>query len=337
MQKAERTWANPQANHTDGRRARGKIQAARESIADTLGVSDSEIMFVSGATEANSWVRYGLAKDCAFYALETEHNSLISNLPEKSKIPVNAGGQVNREKIPKEDKGVYSSALVNNEIGTIQDTKEIRQTLGKNSLLHTDASQAARVVDISPEPLAVDAMTVNAHKVYGPKGIALLWIRAGTKLFSPWAGADDYVVGDYQKLRPGTLPTQLIVGFAEALEQAQANHKKRFKQANQLREYLLHLLDSEIDFRVHGDTANHTPHILSLSVTEVDHEYLATKLDQAGFSVATGSACQSDPGKSPVLKALDTDSGAIRISFGKQTTYAEINAFADAIVDKVTD
>jgi cysteine desulfurase len=346
----QEVYANPQSVHSSGRKASIAIKEARQKIATVLSVQPSEIVFTSGATEANSLAIIGALRavketiiNPSVIISEITHGS-VRNLQYSHKnevntvfAPVDSDGRLECDEIRDlitDQTVLVSCSHANSEIGTLQPvseianiTKEYRRDNGsKYPLLHVDASQSTLYTSVRPESLGVDLMTLNGQKIYGPKGIGALWVSSGTPLSSLYISHQERQMGDYQVLRPGTPATPLIVGFSEAFLWAQTHWNEHALTVKSLRNYLKNSLEQVfLNISINGSEIYHSPHNLSVTFPDVDHDYLAARLDAYGVAVATTSACQA--GKqhgSDVLRRINQNE-AIRFSLGVETTKSDLD------------
>lgn len=272
------------------------------------------------------------------------------------KIPVLENGQIDVEFLEKNisSKTVLVSVMaINNEIGSMQPVLSIAKIIRKvrkareeeytNSAtggfnqknqdeflpiyLHTDASQAFLYEEIDTRKMGVDLITLDSHKVYGPRGAGLLWVR---RTLLPVLQKAPVVAGGHQEggIRAGTEAVPTIVAFAHALCLAQKRRTKDVKYVSHLRDIFISTLTKTLpkgSFHINcADRAVCAPHIISISFPVRDHEELLFRLDAVGISASTKSSCQSDEDESYVLKQIGITGGAIRFSFGRQNTKREI-------------
>lgn len=346
-------FANPQSQHAAGRKAAAAIRQSRQKVADTLSVKPSEIIFTSGATEANSLAIQGVKKAAKkdkntphiVFGAGSHPSVMKAHQSEEvtAKVPLRTTGEIDTEELARAltgDTVIVSVEHVNNEIGTIQPLKEVAEVLSESRndgndypIFHVDASQSGMYCDILPHANDLDAMTVNGHKLYGPKGIGCLWVRSGISLSPVLKSSPTRAVGDYQMLRPGTPPVPLIVGFAEALGWAQSNHQKHRRQVSDVRDYAIEEITQLFpSVMINGSSKNRVANNISFSFPDHDHDYLSTKLDRNGVSVATTSACQSDMQKSQVMQALpNAPDQAIRVTTGVNTSKQDIDILVDSL------
>ena len=343
-------FANPQSAHQHGRKAQAALKQARESVANTLSVQASEIVFTSGATEANTMAVKGRSNAEANEASTAvisagSHPSLLSADAagiQTQLLPLQNDARIDQSEITErisDHTAVVSIPYVNSAVGAIEPLSDISNLLSARKgndgpVLHADASQAGVFLSLQPEPLGVDMMTINSHKLYGPKGIGLLWVRSGIQLSSIFLTETDYVVGDYQALRPGTPPVPLIVGFAKAIELAQKERENNRRAVGQLQDYLLtKLSDLPIEITLNGPRKNRAVYNVNISIADTDHEFLTTQLDQKGVAVSASTACQSmvDTGSPMLANIPDSPDTGLRITLGIDSTTEGIDRLVTAI------
>ncbi len=346
----QQVFANPQATiHTPGREARKAVSESRERISSILGVQASEIVFTSGATEANSLAILGSMKSArdrieepSVLVNEISHGSVTQINQDKfnvDTVPVDSSGRMNTEALESlvdPNTALVSCEYVNNEIGTIQPVRQVSKAASGDDLyplVHTDASQAPVFLPLNPERLGVDMMTINGQKMYGPKGVGVLWVKSGTPVQSLLINDSKEHVGDYQGVRPGTPPVPLIVGMAQALEWAQNHYEKHREQITAVRDYgIRQLNDTFSEIRINGSRDHRVANNISVSFLGVDHDYLATKLDREGIACATTSACQSGSGKSSVVARIENQTQqALRFSLGIHTTQSDMDTLVNTL------
>jgi cysteine desulfurase len=331
---------NPASAHSAGRRARQVLEDARERVAALLHAEPNEVIFTSGATEANNLALFGLAGDPPGHILASpiEHPCVVEPLGQLAArgftiehLPVDASGHVGELSTElKPNSRLITIQLVNHETGAIQD---VRKSAIRNpqSAIHTDAAQAVGKIPIEFHALGVSALTVSAHKFGGPPGVGALLLRRGTNL-------RPLVFGGHQQQgrRPGTEPVALAAGMAEALEVAVRDLDKNGLHVAQLRRrFLDRLLKGAAPVVVNGPP-NGIPHILNVSFPGCQADRLLIALDLAGVACSTGSACSSGSLlPSPVLRAMDVSDdilrSAMRFSFGAATKLTEVVDAAERI------
>src|SRR6266542_5614552 len=279
-------FGNPESRtHLYGERAKHAVEKARSQVADALGVEAGEIVFTSGATEANNLVLLGLARAGEetgrrhILATAVEHRSVLeplANLRERGfeveLLPVTAGGYVAPDAVRdqlREDTLLVSVMHANNETGVLQPVLEVAELLaGTRTLYHVDAAQTfGKEMDTLPG-LTCDFLSLSGHKIYGPKGIGALFIRRGT-------GRPSRLVpllhGGAQErgLRPGTLPVPLVVGLGMAAALAMHEFRERREVAARVKERFLREL-AGIEYRVNGALERTQAHVVNVSLPGVD-------------------------------------------------------------------
>jgi cysteine desulfurase len=330
---------NAASAHAAGRRARQVLEDARERIAALLHAESSEVIFTSGATEANNLALFGLAGDPPGHILASpiEHPCVVEPLNQLATrgfrvdyLPVNSDGVVRLFESAQPDVRLLTIQLVNHETGAVQSIKEFRQ-----SAIHTDAAQAVGKIPVDFHALGVTALTVSAHKFGGPPGVGALLLRRGTNL-------RPLVFGGHQQQgrRPGTEPVALAAGMAAALEIAVRDLDENYLHVGQLRRLFLdRLLIGAAPVIVNGPPDG-IPHIVNVSFPGCQADRLLIALDLVGVACSTGSACSSGSLlPSPVLRAMgvpdDILRSAMRFSFGPTTTMAEVDDAAERIAKAV--
>ena len=348
-------FANPASEiHRMGREARKAVDKARDQVANLIGAEPNEILFTSSATEANNIVILGLAKA---YKSSPKNKLLCSAIEHKSilapcqylksegfepiHLPVDGLGHVKMEIARKEINNqtlIVSIQAANNEIGTIQDVPSLSELSHESgSCFHCDAAQAAGKIPVDVNNWNVDYLSISAHKMYGPKGIAALFIRdgVGNSSIKPLFYGGEQEFG----LRPGTLNVPLIVGFGEACDIAFKEMEVESKKLSDLRDLFESNLFSNIDaIRKNGDASNRLPNNSSLTFLGIDAEALIMSMPDIALS--TGSACNSgaqDP--SYVLKAIglshEEANNTLRIGLGRFNTRDEILAASKIFIKSI--
>lgn len=349
---------NAQSVHSFGQRSKAALEKARRQVAELLNASPTEIVFLSGGTEADNFAIRGIAeahRDHGNHIITTqiEHPAVLSTCEALEKtgfrvtyLPVSRDGLVNvsdmRDAIS-EDTTLISVMLANNETGTIQPIEEIakivaeaRATGLRHLYLHTDAVQAVGKIPVDVERSGADLLSLSAHKIHGPKGVGALFVRKGTRLSKLLHG------GHHERdRRAGTENVPGIVGLGRAAETALVQLNERMTRMRELRDYLERRVMSLVsDVRVNGDRGRRVPNISNLSFEGVDGESLLIALDLKGIAVSTGSACASgslEP--SHVLQALGLSReevrGSLRFSLSAYTTREEIDYAVSVLSETV--
>ena len=357
-------YMNPASAHVAGRRARQRVEQARETIArllgaDTSGMNAAELVFTSGGTESNNLALWGLAAATCYGGPEVspsgspariivsaiEHPSIIGPAQQMRcqgydvrQLPVDQNGVVQLSKLDSlitDQTRLVSVMLANNETGAIQPVAEIAEICRhRGVLVHTDAAQMVGKLPVNFDKLGVDALTLTAHKFHGPRGIGALLLRGGVKLRPMLLGGFQQ-----QSMRPGTESVALTAGFQRALQLWRHESVAREERLRRLRDHLESLLkDGCPSLVVNGSGAKRVPHCSNVSFPGCDRQTLLIALDQAGVCCSTGSACASGSSEpSPVLLAMGCAKavveGSLRISLGAWTTMAEIEQAAHIILE----
>lgn len=362
-------FGNPSSLYKSGKLASEAVGEARKNISEILNCSPREITFTSGGTESVNLAIQGLARQ---YELEhkkkghiittlIEHHAVLHSVQALAEegwsvdyAPVDKEGFVKLDalkKLVRKDTVLISVMYANNEIGTIEPIEQIgrwltglNKTRQQKIYFHTDACQAAGVLDLDVNKLHVDLMSLNASKIYGPKGIGLLYLRSGIKIRPIIFGG-----GQERDLRSGTENVPAIIGFATALELAQKNKDKENKREIELLKHFVDRLLKKVkgisingpklssdNFRKtknvnpHENNLKRLPNNLNLLIDGIEGEAAMLYLDAKGIAIATGSACtttSADP--SHVLEAIGISRKkayqAIRITIGKETNKNQLN------------
>ena len=330
--------------------ARGPKKAlaeARATIANCIGAEPEEIFFTSGGSESDNWAIKGSAfADAEHRATITtafEHHAILHSCAavERMGYPVaylypTADGQITGETLSQvitDSTRLVSVMFANNELGSIQPIGELCEIAHSHgALFHTDAVQAVGHVPVNVKELGVDMLSSSAHKYNGPKGIGFLYIRKGIRLPS-------YIDGGAQEfgMRAGTENVASIVGMAAALKKNCDEIEKNASYVGGLEELLLDLLNkSGIEYRRNGGTKT-LPGLLSLSFPGKDGEAILHRMDLAGISISTGSACDSvNTEISHVLRSIGLEEryakGTVRISLSKNNTVDDVRTIATALI-----
>jgi cysteine desulfurase len=346
-------FGNPHSRtHMYGWESDEAVEKAREQIAKLIGANAKEIIFTSGATEANNIAIKGVMhfyKDKKKHVIttQTEHKCVLDSCRhlqqegfEVTYLPVRKDGLIDMEELKaaiRPDTGIVSIMTVNNEIGVIQPMAEIGELCRKNKIfLHTDAAQAAGKIPISVDDMKVDLMSLSAHKIYGPKGVGALYMRR-----RPRVRVEAQMSGGGQErgIRSGTVPTPLVVGMGAACEIAMEEMEHDEKYIKELTDRLYKGITSQLDgVIVNGSLEHRYVGNLNLSFAYVEGESLLMGLKEV--AVSSGSACTSaslEP--SYVLRALGVEEDmahtSIRFGIGRFTTKEEIDRAIELTVDQV--
>jgi cysteine desulfurase len=342
-------YGNPHSNnHSLGKDANLAVEKAKKNIASLINCEPEEIILTSGATESNNFAIKSIAESYGkekiqIITLNTEHKCVIEscNFLEKRGylvhyLEVEKNGIVNflkLQKLIKDKMSLVSIMHVNNEIGVIQPVNEIGKLCKKyGGLFHTDAAQTFSCLNIDVKKNNIDALSLSAHKIYGPKGIGALYINAKIKnIVRPLIDGG----GQQNGLRSGTIATPLAVGFGEASVQIKTRLKKNFNYYKTLSNFFIReLKKNKIKFNINGDLKKRSPVNLNIAFLEVEANQLINFLPETAIS--TGSACTSgNIEKSHVLTALKLENSiidsSIRISFGENTKKTDLTKIAKYI------
>ncbi len=333
-------FGNPSSLHQYGQKTRNAIDKSRNKVASFIGAKPEEIIFTGSGSESNNLAIKGfIATNQQRHIITSsiEHKSIleICKYYEKKKlatttyIPVNSDGVISSNDVInaiKEDTCLISLMLANNEVGTIQNIKKIVcevRKIRKDIIIHTDATQAIGKIDVNVNDLQVDMLSMSAHKLYGPKGVGVLFVRRGVKLEPIIHGASHE-----WNLRAGTENVAGIVGLGKALELPFADFAKNTKV---LKDYFIsEILANIANIKINGNTNKCLPNTVNVSFQGIEAPALLTRLDMEGIAVSTGSACSSGSTEtSYVLRAMGLNPkdaySAIRFSLGWKNTKEEID------------
>jgi cysteine desulfurase len=340
-------YGNASSMYASGRRAAGAISYARGTLARILGSEPEEILFTGSGTESDNLAILGVARANEAFGKHVivsaiEHKAVLESAKELERegfevsiAPVHANGLIDLdafEKLLRNDTILVSIMYANNEVGTIEPIAQIAAIIKKHRgqknfpLFHTDACQAAGLLPLNVQKLGVDLMTLNGSKIYGPKGIGLLYKKKGVLLLP-------IIVGGEQErgLRAGTESVPLIVGLAEALSLAEAFRDDEAARQTELRDYFIAEVRKKIPGAfLNGHEHERLPNNAHFSFPDIEGESILLMLDQAGVEVSTGSACSAlDLKPSYVLLALGQSAelahGSVRFTLGRHTTKEDID------------
>jgi len=338
---AREHFGNPSSLYPIGRETKEMINEARQTIANALGTSRSEIIFTGSGTEADNFAIRGILDahpdKNEFITSAIEHPAVIqtANYLEKkgckvTYVPVDSKGVIDIDFLKKaisHRTALISIMLANNEIGTIQPIKEVSKIAKENGVLvHSDAVQAFGKIEVKVDSLGVDLLSISAHKIYGPKGIGALYIRKGTKI-SP------LIYGGHQEreMRAGTENTIGIVGFGEAVRVMQKRGLQDKKLINKLAEKLKKGIEDKIpNVKFNGHETQRIKGTLNFSFFGLEAEAILLALATKEIYVSTGSACSEGSEEvSHVLQAIglrpEVVRSSIRMSLGRFNTEEDID------------
>lgn len=351
-------YGNPSALYAAGRRAKEALDRARKQVAAVFGCSPEEITFTGSGTESDNMAVLGVArhyrqKGTHVIISAIEHHAVLESSDHLKKegfevtaLPVDQHGFIDSEAVRsvlRPETTLVSIMTANNEIGTIEPIKEIakairgwKQENGRKPndppFLHTDACQAAGALDLNVQKLGVDLMTVNGSKIYGPKGTGCLYVRRGIRV-EPLV----YGGGQEQRLRSGTENVAGIIGFATALEIANAQREAEGQRLAALRDRLITgIMERVPKVVLNGHPTERLPNNVNVSILDIEGEAMLLYLDAHGISAATGSACDSQSLEpSHVILAIgrpyEYAHASIRFTLGRSTTEADVDYVLDVL------
>ena len=346
-------FGNPSSLHSYGWQAEAAIKKSRGTIANVINAQPEEIVFTSGATEANNLAIKGVAE--AYFehgkhiiTIQTEHSAVLDPCRyleslgvEVTYLPVDAEGLVKLsvlEQAIRPETILVSVMAANNEIGVLQPLAEIGALCQQHDVLfHTDAAQAIGKIPLDVQAMNIHLMSMTAHKVYGPKGIGALYVRRRQPRVN--LAAQFHGGGHERGMRSGTLYPPQIVGFARAAELGVAEMGLEQKRLGELRSQLLTHLKQLPDIYLNGHPSQRLPGNLNVSFADVDGQSLLLGL-QPVVALSSGSACSSaSTAPSHVLKALGRSDrlayASLRFGLGRFTTAEDIDRVGQAVVDTV--
>ena len=343
-------FGNPNSQHAYGRRTAAAVDEARDTVASLIGAKPNEIYFTSGGTESDNWALRGAAHANAergkhLIVSAVEHPAMISTAKELQKegfevtfAAVDEFGRVDLQKLKdsiRPDTTFIGVMTANNEIGTLQPIAEISALARERGILFfTDAVQAAGALKLNVKEPAVDMLSFSGHKLYGPKGVGVLYVRSGVRV-------GKIITGGHQErsMRGGTTNVPGIVGLAEAFRIANEEMAQNSAHVSAIRDRFIARVLHEIPYvKLNGHPKDRLPNNANFSFRYIEGESLLFSLDLAGIAVSSGSACSSgslEP--SHVLLATGLPEGlahgSIRFSFGKENTAEQI----DIAVEKLKE
>lgn len=353
--------ANPGAMHEMGLKEKNKLEKARTKVAKILSAHSDEIIFTSGATESNNLAILGLvagfqhdSKLPHIITINIEHASILEVCRHLERteqatvayVEVEPNGIVDPKKIKKaltKNTVLVSVMYANNEIGTVQPIKEVakeirhynkmnKRTNQQKIFFHTDATQAVNYLSISSQHLGIDLMSFNSAKIYGPKGVGVLYIKKGTPVSSIMFGGEQE-----RGLRPGTENVAGAMALAEALEITEKIKNKEVLRLTKLRDYFVKKLSKiPFDIKFNGDLKNRLPNNINITIPKIPSDLLVIELSAHEVMASAKSACKSGDGKvSHVITAInknikETD-GSLRFSLGRDTTRSDIDYAVQAL------
>jgi len=344
-------FGNPSSLHRKGQEAQAAIDSARATVAQLLEVSWKEVFFTASATESLNTILRGIAMAAREGGIATphiittniEHSAVLETCRalehwgiEVTYLPVTSEGLINAQQVKealKETTVLVSVMYVNNEIGTIQPIREIAEVLkGTKTLLHTDAVQAANYLDIRPATLGVDLMTLSGHKIYGPKGVGLLYKKERVAMAPLLTGG-----GQERGMRGGTENVPAIVGFAEALAETTELRESEATRLRALRDSFFEHIETIEGVTINGSRAHRVANNINVSLEGVGAEIAIPWMDERHIYVSSASACTARvPEPSHVIAALGEKTlakNSIRFTLGRDTDKNDIERAVQAVVE----
>ena len=358
MREAEGLIGNPGAIHSDGVAAKAALEKARSVIAEELACKSREVVFTSGLTESNNLAILGVARALEhggriagshWIVSSIEHDAVLESFAEVERL----GGTVTH--IHPDKKGIITADAIahavrpetvlvsigwaNNEIGVVQPLRAISRAVREktpSTLIHSDAGQGPLYISPQVHTLGVDLFSLGSNKLYGPHGVGALYISNAAHMAAILHGGKQE-----RGLRPGTENVALATGFAAAVKAISAKRDTEKHRLEKMRNDFVHEVQILIpDAVINGHSDFVLPHIASISIPNVDAEYVTLALDKSGFAVSTKSACrEGEESESHVVAALVADipsekwraQNTIRFSFGRDTSSRDLMKAACAV------
>ena len=347
----ESNFANTMSLHEMGRKAAEAVEKGRKIVSDYIQAKPEEIVFTASATESNNWVLKGVAfanrnKGNHIIISPIEHDCVLESARwlarngfEISYVKVDQFGLVDLEdlkKIIRKETILVSIIHGNNEIGTVQDIGKIGEICKERSVyFHTDAAQSFGKEEIDVNKMNIDFLTASSHKIYGPKGVAILYIKIGAVIEIMMHGG-----GHENGKRSATVNVPAIMGMVKAIEIYKKNREVENQKISKWRDEIINNLLKIKGSRLNGHDKKRLVNNVNISFAGVEGESLLMELDLKGIEVSTGSACSStslEP--SHVLMAIGLEAqvahGSLRISLGRWTTQNEIDYLLKTVPEVV--
>lgn len=352
-----RHFGNANSTHQVGNEAKVAVEEARETVAELIGAEPAEIIFTSGGTESDNAVIKGVLEATGKSEVITsplEHHAVLHTVEDAKRrgcrpvyLEPDSRGIVTPEQVEEaigEDTALVTLMHVNNEIGSVNPISGISEVCRKHGVpLHSDTVQSVGKIPVNVDDLGVDFLSISGHKIYGPKGVGVMYMRYG----SPWM---PWMHGGSQerRRRGGTLNVPGIVGLAKALELVMEERDRHQEHFRGLRERLIGGVSERFNGQVtfNCDPEHGVPHIINMGFSDgngggLDGEMLLLNLDVEGICVSNGSACTSGAVEpSHVLSGIGLDeeiaNASIRISLGKDNTEEDVDYFLESL-EKVVD
>lgn len=345
----EKKYGNPSGLYEFASKSREQVESVRKIIADSLGADPEEIYFTSGGTEADNWALKGIAGQGNRFSgkhiitSKIEHHAILHTCDYLERqgcgvtyLDVDEQGMISPEQLERAirpETVLISIMFANNEIGTVEPVYEIGQIARKNHILfHTDAVQAYLHLPIQVKEMGIDLLSASSHKFCGPKGVGFLYIRDGIV-------PEPFMHGGAQerRARAGTENVPGIIGMGKAVELGMASMGQEMAAVRELRDYMIHRLQSEIPFiRLNGSAKRRLPGNVNVSLQFIEGASMLVLLDTEGICASAGSACTaSDHTVSHVLQAIglpeEIARGTLRFTLGAENTKQEIDTVVDTV------
>ena len=349
------SFGNPSSLHNKGIEMKKVINGCHKKVAELLGCHHTEIHFTSCGTESINWAIKGIAfknkTKSEIITTKIEHHATLHTIQFLEKrgyivhyLDVDKEGFIDLDQLRKlvsDNTLIVSIIMANNEIGTVQNMKEISEICeNASTYLHVDAVQVATHLPLSLDELNADLVSFSGHKFHAPKGVGVLYIKKGTKIENLLHGGQQE-----HELRSGTENVPYIVGFTKALEVGIKSMFSNILRQNEYIQYILDELDkANVDYILNGPKIgeNRLPGNLNISIKDLDGSDVTYYLNKAGIYVSTGSACDStsiEP--SHVLQAINVPDdyihASLRISVGDDTTFEEVEYATKTLIEIITE
>ena len=343
-------YGNPSSVYSIGRRAKRAIEDARHKVAKVINAKPKEIYFTGCGSESDNLAIKGIAhslnkKGNHIITTKIEHHAVLNTCKTLERqgfrvtyLNVDEYGLINLQELQNaicKETLLLSIMFANNDIGTIEPIEEIGKIARKHNIyFHTDAVQAMGNLKIDVQRMNIDALSMSAHKFYGPKGVGALYVREGIEF-------DKQQEGGHQERdkRAGTENVAGIVGLGKAIELAYENIDEYNKKLLNLREYYINQVEESIsNIRINGHRTNRLPGNANISFLDMDGEEILFDLDEAGICGSAGSACNSGSGEpSHVLTAIglpkEAAGTAVRITFGEHNTKEDVDYLINTLIN----
>lgn len=341
-------FGNPSSLHTFGQEAKKAVEGARDSIASLINAKPEEIVFTSGGTESDNFALKGVAyarKDKGNHIITSaiEHHAVLETCHYLEKqgftityLRVDKDGAVDPDEVRKAatDKTILISIMhANNEVGTIQPIAEIGKIArGKGITFHTDAVQTFGHIPVDVHELNVDLLSASGHKLYGPKGVGILYIRKGTKITPFMHGGEQE-----KRRRASTHNVPGIVGMGKAVELAGASMVEEAQKTSKLRDkFIKGVLENIDETQLNGHPSRRLPNNVNVCINYIEGEAIILNLDMEGIACSSGSACSSaSMAPSHVLAALgvppELAHSSLRFTLGRSTSEGDIDTVLNAL------